>query len=183
LRTSEEPGAEYAAEIRTPNFMAGAGNTVPAVAMPASINQENNDQQQQQQQQQDAFTVPLVRVNDVPIPDTSILSQPQPQQRPQSPPPRHPSPHLRNPFIQQHSQQAQSPLRYLGDLWRYPVSPGESSWRGGWRPRFLHPRYVAAPNPFGDDQDEPLIGPFMENINIIRGDISQINTLSLVTFK
>jgi hypothetical protein len=149
--------------------------------MPPSVNQQNNDQQQQQQQ--DAFTVPLVQVNDVPIPDTSILSQPQPQQRPQSPPP-HPSAHLRNPFIQQQpSQQAQSPLRYLGDSWRYPLSPGEGSWRGGWRPRFLHPRYVAAPNSFGDDQDEPLIGPFMENINIIRGDISQIITLLLVMFK
>ncbi|PNF35022.1 hypothetical protein B7P43_G12139 [Cryptotermes secundus] len=168
LLTSEEPGAAYAPEIRSPNFMVGAGNTVPAVAVPTSVNQQNNDQQQQQQQQQDAFTVPLVRVNDVPITDTSILSQPQPQQRPQSPPSRHPSPHLRNPFIQQQSQQAQSPLRYLGDSWRYPVSPGEGSWRSGWRPRFLHPRYVAAPNPFGDDQDEPLIGPFMENINIIR---------------
>jgi hypothetical protein len=153
--------------------MAGAGNTLPTSALLASVNQQNNNnQQQQQQQQQDAFTVPLVRVNDVPIPDTSVLSQPQPQQRPQSPPP-HPSPHLRNPFIQQQqSEQAQSPLRYLGDSWRYPLSPGEGSWRSGWRPRFLHPRYVAAPNPFGDDQDEPLIGPFMENINIIRGDIS-----------
>jgi hypothetical protein len=157
--------------------MAGAGNTVPAVALLASVNQQNNEQQQQ-----DAFTVPLVRVNDVPIPDTSILSQPQPQLRPQSPLP-HPS-YIRNPYLQQQqSQQAQSAFRYLRDSWRYPLSPGEGSWRSGWRPRFLHPRYVAAPNPFGDDQDEPLIGPFMENINIIRGDISQIITLLLVMFK
>jgi len=109
-------------------------------------------------------------VNDILIPDTSILNEPQPRQRPQSPPP-HPSPHFRNPFIQQQqqSQQAQSPLRYLGDSWRHPVSPGEATWRSGWRPRFLHPRYVA-PNPFSDDQDEPFIGPALENINIIRGD-------------
>jgi hypothetical protein len=120
--------------------------------------------------------VPLVRVNDVLIPDTSILNQSQSRQRPQSPPP-HPSPHLRNPFI----QQAQSPLRYLGDSWRYPVSPGEASWRSGWRPRFLHPRYVA-PQPLSEDQDEPLIGPTLENINIIRGDDS-VNTITVAHIK
>jgi len=131
--------------------------------------QEQQQQQQQQQQHQDTFTVPLVQVNDVLIPDTSVLNQPQPRQRPQSPPP-HPS-LLRNPFIlqQQQSQHTQSPLRYLGEPWRYPVSPGDSSWRSGWRSRFLHPRYVGQ-NPFSEDQDEPLIGPTLENINIIRGD-------------
>lgn len=125
--------------------------------------------QQQQQQQQDTFTVPLVQVNDVPIPDTSVLNQPQPRQRPQSPPPH--SSHLRNPFIQQQQQQSQhtqSPLRHLGDSWRYPVNPGDSSWRSGWRSHFLHPRYVGQ-NPFSEDQDEPLVGPTLENINIIRG--------------
>ncbi|KAJ9589882.1 hypothetical protein L9F63_017000, partial [Diploptera punctata] len=146
--------------------------------------QERQQQQEQQQQQpttrqQDAFTVPLVRVNDVLIPDTSLLNQPQPRQRPQSPPP-HPSPHLRNPFIQlqqerqqmqqQQSNQSPPPLRYLGspvsDMWRYPGNP-EASWRSTWRPRFLHPRYMA-PNPFSDDNDEPLIGSTLENINFIR---------------
>ncbi|XP_069677207.1 uncharacterized protein [Periplaneta americana] len=102
---------------------------------------------------QDTFTVPLVRVNDVLIPDTSLLSQPQPLQRPQSPPP-----HPRNPFISQ--QQPQSPIRYLS-------SSVPDTWRTGWRPRFLHPRYMA-PNPFSDDQEEPFIGPALENINFIR---------------
>lgn len=189
---------------RSPHIMVRVQN--PTSASSGSTNQSNNNsehhqetpQEQQQQQQtpppppqqqqqqattrqQDAFTVPLVRVNDVLIPDTSLLNQPQPRQRPQSPPP-HPSPHLRNPFIQlqqerqQHQQQQQPnqpppPLRYLGnppnDMWRYPVNPGEASWRSGWRPRFLHPRYMAT-NPFNDDNDEPLIGSTLENINFIR---------------
>jgi hypothetical protein len=44
--------------------------------------------------------VPLVRVNDVLIPDTSVLNQSQSRLRPQSPPP-HPyrSPLLRNPLV------------------------------------------------------------------------------------
>ncbi|KDR15571.1 uncharacterized protein LOC110833496 isoform X2 [Zootermopsis nevadensis] len=177
----EEPAATNSPEIRSPpRIVVRVENNVPFILMPASACQQNHDRQpqqepqqhpqqphqhqhqQQQQQQLDAFTVPLVQVNDVLIPDTSILNQSQSRQRPQSPPP-HPPPNLRSPFI----QQAQSPLRYLGDTWRYPVSPGEASWRSGWRPRFLHPRYVA-PHPFSDDQDEPLIGPTLENINIIR---------------
>lgn len=193
LLTYEEPATTDSPEIRSPCIVVRVENTVPIMSMPASINQQNNAEQQQQepqqqpqqepqqpqqpqQQQHDAFTVPLVRVNDVLIPDTSILNQSQSRQRPQSPPP-HPSPHLRNPFI----QQAQSPLRYLGDSWRYPVSPGEASWRSGWRPRFLHPRYVA-PHPFSEDQDEPLIGPTLENINIIRGDDS-VNTITVAHIK
>jgi hypothetical protein len=115
--------------------------------------------------------VPLVRVNDVLIPDTSILNHSQSRQRPQSPP-LHPSP-LRT-FVM---QQAQSRLRYLGDSWRYPVTPGEAFWRG-WRPRFLHPRYVV-PHPFSEDQDEHLIGPTLENINFFRGDDDSVNTVNV----
>ena len=170
LLTSEEPPTTGLSETRSAHVLATDDYTVPIPSIPVSVNQQNNEgYQQQQQQQQDTFTVPLVQVNDVLIPDTSVLNQPQPRQRPQSPPP-HPS-HLRNPFIQQQqqSQHTQSPLRYLGDSWRYPVSPGDSSWRSGWRSRFLHPRYVGQ-NPFTDDQDEPLLGPTLDNINIIRGN-------------
>lgn len=180
LLTSEETPTTGLSETRSAHVLATDAYTVPIASMPVSVNQQNTEgyqqqqqqqeqQRQQQQQQQDTFTVPLVQVNDVLIPDTSVLNQPQPRQRPQSPPP-HPS-HLRNPFIQQQqqSQHTQSPLRYLGDSWRYPVSPGDSSWRSGWRSRFLHPRYVGQ-SPFSEDQDEPLIGPTLENINIIRGE-------------
>jgi hypothetical protein len=175
--------------------MATDGNSVPIASMPLSVNQQNKDgfqqqqqlqgqqqqpqgQQQQQQQQQDTFTVPLVQVNDVLIPDTSVLNQPQPRQRPHSPP--HPS-HLRNPFIQQQQQpqHTQSPLRHLGDSWRYAVHPGYSSWRSGLRSHFLHPRYIGQ-NPFSEDQD--LIGPTLENINMIRGD-GLVYTISVASTK
>ncbi|PSN35645.1 hypothetical protein C0J52_22041 [Blattella germanica] len=158
--------------LRSPHIMVRVQNPV---SMPTG-NQESSPEPSQRQQdqeltppsrqQQDAFTVPLVRVNDVLIPDTSLLNQPQPRQRPRSPPP-----HPRNPFTQQQqppSQQPPPPLRYLGnppDMWRYPGS--QEVWRSGWRPRFLHPRYMA-PNPFSDDNDDPLVGSSFENINFIR---------------
>jgi hypothetical protein len=169
-RTYEESPATGLSE-RSPHVLATDDYTVPTASTPMPVNQQSNEgYQQQQQQQQDTFTVPLVQVNDVLIPDTSVLNQPQPRQRPQSPPPPHQS-HLRNPFIQQQqqSQHPPSPLLYFGDSWRYPVTPGDVSWRSGWRSRFLHPRYVGQ-NPFSEDQDEPLIGPALENITIIRGD-------------
>ncbi|XP_067007818.2 serine-rich adhesin for platelets isoform X2 [Anabrus simplex] len=155
--TNDSNGSPGGIMVRVQQYETRTTTTAAQNTHPTSVT--NTTGNMPQHQQHDAFTVPLVRVNDILIPDTAVLNH-QPWSRARSPPPRPSSP-FRNPF----ALNVPHEHRMLG-AWHELFPYGSSS---NWRPRFLHPRYMGH-SLYSEEQEDVYHGHPGENFNFIRGN-------------